>query len=145
MDSNPLTYVLNSVKWDATGHHWTTSLANYNFAISYLSGKINVNVDVLSNILRVELNHHIEAHSVYALISQVAQGSTLIEAYSCNIQITEALDIQKDPKATLVEDWIVAQSKDPVIREVKYIISKKKLKGCKVYSQEPQIIKQYLR
>ena len=34
----------------------------------------------------------------------------------------------------LVEVWIVAQSKDPAIRENKYLISKKKLKGHKVYS-----------
>ena len=53
--------------------------------------------------------------------------------------------MQKDPKAMSLEDWIVAQSKDPAIREIKYLISKNKLKGCKVYSQDPQIIKQYLR
>ena len=35
----------------------------------------------------------------------------------------------------LAEDWIVAQSKDPAIREIKYPISKNKLKGNKVYSQ----------
>ena len=45
----------------------------------------------------------------------------------------------------LVEDWVVGQSKDPAIREIKQLISKNKLKGHKVYSQDPQIIKQYLR
>ena len=35
MDNNPLTYILISVKLDATGHPWVASLANYNFALSY--------------------------------------------------------------------------------------------------------------
>ena len=55
------------------------------------------------------------------------------------------LDMQKDPKAMLVEDWVVAQSKDPAVREIKYLINNKKLKGHIVSSQDPQITKQYLR
>ena len=69
----------------------------------------------------------------------------MIEACSCNIQVTETLGIQKDPKVMLVKDWIVVQCKDPAIRELKYLIDKKKLKGGKVYSWDPQITKQYLR
>ena len=38
----------------------------------------------------------------------------------------------------------MAQSQDPVMREIKYVISKNKLKWHKVYSQDPQIVKQYL-
>ena len=30
-DNNPLTYILTSAKLDATGQHWVTSLANYDF------------------------------------------------------------------------------------------------------------------
>ena len=75
----------------------------------------------------------------------MAQGTNLMEAYSCNIQVTETLDVQKDPKAMSVEDWVVVQSKDPAIREIKYLINTNKLKGCKVYSHDPQVTKQYLR
>ena len=39
-----------------------------------------------------------------------------MEAYYCNIQVTEILDVQMDPKVMSVEDRIVAQSKDPTIR-----------------------------
>ena len=45
----------------------------------------------------------------------------------------------------LVEDWVVAQSMGPMIREIKYLINNKKLKEDKVYSQDPHITKQYLR
>ena len=97
---------------------------------------MNVDVDVLSCIPRGH-NQHIEADSVHTLISQAAQGTTLIEAFSCNVQVTETLDIQKDPKAMSVEDWIVAQNKDPVIRKIKYLISKEKSKGHTVYFAGP--------
>ena len=53
--------------------------------------------------------------------------------------------MQKDPQAMLVKDWMVAMSKDPTIREIKYIINYKKLRGQKVYSWDPQITQQYLR
>ena len=68
-----------------------------------------------------------------------------MEAYFCNIWVTETLDVQKDPKVILVEDWVVDQSKDPTIRESKYLINIYKLKGLKVYSHDPQVTKQYLR
>ena len=100
---------------------------------------------MLSCIMRGEHDQHIEADSVCVLISQVAQGTTLMEAHSCNRWLSETLDIEKDPKAMLVEDWVVAQSKDVVIREIKYLISKNKLKGCKVYLWDQQVTKQYLR
>ena len=41
--------------------------------------------------------------------------------------------------------WVMAQSKDPAIREIKYLINNKKLKGQKVFSWDPQITKQYVR
>ena len=46
--------------------------------------------------------------------------------------------MQKDPKAMSVKDWVVAQSKDLAIREIKYLINDKKLKGWNVYSWDPQ-------
>ena len=93
MDNSPFTYVFTSAKLDATGHHWVATLPNYNFALSYQSGKTNVDAGALSHILRGEHDHHIEADSVHAPISQAAQGTTLMEAYSCYIWITETLDI----------------------------------------------------
>ena len=30
-DNNPLTYILTTAKWDATGHRWVAALAAYNF------------------------------------------------------------------------------------------------------------------
>ena len=47
-DNNPLTYILTTAKLDATGQRWVASLANYNFRISYKSGKLNVEANALS-------------------------------------------------------------------------------------------------
>ena len=49
-DNNPLTYVLTTAKLDATGQRWVASLANYNFTITYHSGKHNINADTLSRV-----------------------------------------------------------------------------------------------
>ena len=63
-----------------------------------------------------------------------------MEAYSFDVWVTETLDEPKDPKVMLVKDWIISQNKDPAIREIKYLISNKRLKGRKVYLQDAQII-----
>ena len=49
-DNNPLTYVLTSAKLDATGHRWVAALANYNFSLTYRSGKLNKDADGLSRL-----------------------------------------------------------------------------------------------
>ena len=46
MDNNPLTYILTSVKLDATGYCWDSSLTNCNFTLRYKSGNANVDADV---------------------------------------------------------------------------------------------------
>ena len=45
----------------------------------------------------------------------------------------------------LIEGWVVAQSRIPTIWEIKYLITGNNLKGDKVYLQDPQVIKQYMR
>ena len=84
-DNNPLTYVLTSTKLDATAHQWVAELANYNFTLNYHPGKVNVEADALSHIPKGAYDQCIEAESVHALISQAVQGTTLMEAYSCNV------------------------------------------------------------
>ena len=65
-----MTYILASDKLDATGQHWVTSLANYDFQIFYKSGKSNVEADALSHIPRAS-DVLIDGPSVKAIISAV--------------------------------------------------------------------------
>ena len=55
---------------------------------------MNVDADALSHIPRGEHDQHIEADSVYVLISQAEHGTTLMEDCSCNIWVTEILDVK---------------------------------------------------
>ncbi len=47
-DSNPLTYILNSAKLDATSYRWLSALSTYSFKLQYRAGKQNVDADALS-------------------------------------------------------------------------------------------------
>ena len=49
-DNNPLTYVFNTAKLDATAHKWLPKLFNYNFTIKYRSGKKNADAEGLSRL-----------------------------------------------------------------------------------------------
>ena len=47
-DNNPLTYVLTTPNLDATGHHWVSALAGFNFRLEYLCSTDNRVANVLS-------------------------------------------------------------------------------------------------
>lgn len=49
-DYNSLTYVLTTVKLNATGLSWVGELAVYSFEIQYKSGKLNTDADRLSRL-----------------------------------------------------------------------------------------------
>ena len=116
-------------------------LANYNFTLNYHTGKVNVDVDALSYILKGEYDQSIEAESVCALIYQAIQGTTLIEAYSCNFQVTKTLDRMEYTRTMSEKDWIITQNRDPVIREIKYLMNKGGLTGWNVYSWDAPSIR----
>ena len=52
-----------------------------------------MDADALSYIPKGEYDQHIKKDSVHALICQSVQGTTVMEAYSCNVQVTETLDM----------------------------------------------------
>ena len=54
-DNNPLTYMLTTPNLDATGHHWVSALAGFNFRLEYLCGTDNRVTDILS---RMETRLH---------------------------------------------------------------------------------------
>ena len=49
-DSNPLTYLVSSAKLSPTDHRWLSSLAVFDFKISYRCGKANGDANGLSQI-----------------------------------------------------------------------------------------------
>lgn len=51
-DNNPLTYVLESARLNATGHRWVAELSDFHFDIKYRPGKSNGDADALSRMPR---------------------------------------------------------------------------------------------
>ncbi len=49
-DNNPLTYIFSTARLDATGQRWVADLSNYNFTITYRSGRNNADADSLSRL-----------------------------------------------------------------------------------------------
>ena len=47
-DNNPLTYIMSTPNLDATGHHWVSALAKYDFWLEYQKGRDNAAADALS-------------------------------------------------------------------------------------------------
>ena len=48
MGNNPLTYMHTTPNLDATGHHWVSALASFNFSLHYQIGTENEATNVLS-------------------------------------------------------------------------------------------------
>ena len=68
---------------------------------------------------------------VQVFIFDDAHGTTLVEAYSCNVQVIESIDMQEDPKAMSLKDWIIAQCQDTALSEIKYLTNKISLRGIR--------------
>ena len=77
-DNNPLTYVFSTAKLDATGHRWLADLSNYNFTITYRSGRNNADADGLPRI-----SHKEETTTVVPdVLKAICQSMTIIMTLS---------------------------------------------------------------
>ncbi len=114
-DNNPLTYVLKSAKLDATGHRWIAALGNYDFHITYRTGKSNVDADALSRLPAVQTSE-VFSDAVKAICQACQMDIPLVE---CNavihpdhvsevIPTDEVTDIGQSP------DWKLEQTMDPI-------------------------------
>ena len=46
--NNPLMYIMSTPNLDATGHHWVSALAKYDFRLECQKGRDNAAADALS-------------------------------------------------------------------------------------------------
>ena len=148
-DNNPLTYIISTPNLDATGHHWVSALAKYNFQLEYQKCRDNVVADALS---RVTTRLPLEA--VQAILDGVTIGTSqqaererpaIIE----NEQLLE-WEVHVATGRALVEmhvtNWAKAQKEDPELDAVlQWLGSKKKadlrmLLGECVMGKEGQMV-----
>ena len=128
MDNNPLTYILTTPNLDALGHHWVVALASYNMRLEYLKGSDNKVVDALSRVSMQKLDEE----TVTELLNYARNGSApwaemanihVIEEgervdQEVIVRYTQIVKQHKNFQNLANQDWVIAQSKDPVIPHV---------------------------
>ena len=70
-NNNPLTYIMSTPNLDATGHHWVSTLAKYDFWLEYQKGRDNAAADALSRVTT-----HLPPEAVQAILDGVAIGTS---------------------------------------------------------------------
>ena len=69
-NNNLLTYIMSTPNLDATGHHWVSALAKYNFQLEYQKGQDNAAADALSSVTT-----HLEPEAVQDVLDGAAVGA----------------------------------------------------------------------
>ena len=128
-DNNPLTYVLSTVKLDATGHRWLASLSNFNFKLIYRSGKSNGDADGLSR--RPQDTEEMFPDVVSAVCQALtvkrdncplAETLVITSANSVLDSVESQPDICVDSTDFSTVDWAKEQSTDVTIDRVQKMV-----------------------
>ena len=127
-DNNPLTYILMTPNLDTLGHRWVVALASYNMKLEYLKGSDNKVVDALSRVSTQKLDEEtITELRNYARNGSAPRAETanihLIEEgehmdQEVIVRYTQIVKQHKNFRNLANQDWVIAQSKDPVIPHV---------------------------
>ena len=127
-DNNPLTYILTTPNLDVLGHCWVAALAGYNMKLEYLKGSDNKVADALSRVSIQKLDEE----TVTWLLNHAWNGSTP-QAETANVHVieegervdqelivryTQIMNQHKNFRNLANQDWVRAQSHDPVIPQV---------------------------
>ena len=128
MDNNLLTYILTTPNLDMLGHRWVAALAGFNMKLEYLKGSDNKVADALSRVSTQKL----DGETVTELLNYARNGSAP-RAEMANIHVieegervdqevivwyTQIVKQHKNFRNLANQDWVRAQSEDPVIPQV---------------------------
>ena len=118
-NNNTLTYIMSTPNLDATGHHWVSALAKYNFWLEYQKGWDNTAADALNWVTT-----HLKPEAVQAVLDGAAVGASQ-SAERENPAIIEndqwlEQEVQVAAAQVLVvmhvTDWTAAQKEDPELK-----------------------------
>lgn len=113
-DNNPLTYVMNSARLDATGHRWLSALAAFNFNIKYRAGKSNMDADALSRLPGLTSNSpdvtEMSTDSVKQICSMLDHQPCVLSL--CQMHVEDGED---DEQLIDYRLWRQRQHSDPII------------------------------
>ena len=127
-DNNLLTYILMTPNLDALDHHWVAALAANNMKLEYLKGSDNKVADALSRVSTQKLDEETITELLnYAWNGSAPQAETanihVIEEGECMdqeviVRYTQIVKQHKNFWNLANQDWVIAQSKDPIIPHV---------------------------
>ena len=108
--------MLMKAKLDTASHCWVTSLANYNFQLHYQAGKTNIDIDALLRVswpgcLPDNSGTHLKVTATAVQAVQEAaleEPISLIEAYSCDLHVLDAIQESQQVDCMTLEDWCQA-------------------------------------
>ena len=113
---------------DALGHHWVAAQAGYNMKLEYLKGSDNKVVDALGRVSTQKLDEE----TITELLNYTQNGNTH-QAETANIHVieegkrvdqelivwyTQIVKQHRNFRNLANQDWVRAQSGDPVIYQV---------------------------
>ena len=153
-DNNPLTYVLTTAKLDATGHRWVAALSNYNFSLTYRSGKLNQDADGLSRLNEGQGQQVMYPDVLKAILNAAQIGrdelplaDSLLVCRSIQQIVPQdvvPVDALKGSVMTST-DWNKGQSGDPVISRVNELVISVPKPTKKEVEKESAEVKRYMR
>ena len=129
-DNNPLTYIMSTPNLDATGHHWVSALAKYDFWLEYQKGRDNAVADALSRVTTRLQPEAVQAILDGAAIGVSQQAEKESPAIIKNNQHLEE-EVHVTARRVLVEmhvtNWAEVQKEDPELDAVlQWLGSRKK-------------------
>ena len=143
-DINPLTYVLSTAKLNATGLHWVSELADFNFKIRYRPRKENGDAKYLSRPSLVfekymeqcttEMNQDAIHATINAAQTQYQGKVAWINSFSVPEDLPQYPEKSPDPGHIDQHELRVTQQDDPAIGHV----MRWKLSGKKPSAAERQ-------
>ena len=149
-DNNPLTYVLTTAKLDASGHRWVAALANYNFSISYRSGKLNVDADGLSRLPEGSLPERVVYPDILKAVLNTCHEADDQEPLAACVSpqiVVPDIDIPDETvnaSALSSTDWAKGQDDDALIARVKTLVMSTRKPTRRLASYEHPDVRKFL-
>ena len=135
-NNNPLTYVLTTAKLDATGQRWVASLANYNFTITYHSGKHNINADALSRI-PWNIATTYQPPLIKSALIRGTRGESSIPMIPPDLRVLSKIMQAWEKLQITPDEWKQAQASDLDIGPIIELFKAKQLQQYKAKEDDP--------
>ena len=143
-DNNPLTYVLTTVKLNATGHRWVAALSNYTFSIIYKHGMGHKDADALSCIRWPEAME-LDSQTVHAVCEGVQAPHGKVETLCQGAHVVDALSKDRAPPGMTSLEWCHIQTQDPILSQIIREINNKSIGKMKIKMGMPSELKVLIR